>query len=455
MVADKVPARGDGKANGRPTLFDLRSGVRLLGALVSFEAVFLWFLISVNYKSDPAFAWVPIDLTIAFFGLGVLMGLVIVYREGLYLPGLTVVSLMVVFIAWVMLTALWTPSELYAREKLLKLATLSLWSVIATAMIMANRPERVRRFLVLVLVVGTAASLYGIVRYATADRFALSSSFRLENYIAQSRFFGMAAVVAFAAWLQTSPFSKRGVALTAAFVMCCSGLLVASARGPTLAVAAAILLPLVLSLRVAQRRLLVGKALVASIVLSVAMAAMLLQVAEEYSVDLPTLQRFNVWLDDGTMGRSASERAQEWSASWDFWLKQPLFGSGVGSWPIRYFGLDLARYPHNLILEVLVEFGLVGLFLLAAVAVAALRRISVRRLRQDPVLMCVAMLCVVTFLAAATSEDITGNRNVFAMFGLLVMRPYRRTSDLEPHGSLAQPRPDPYHEIPNPARGRV
>ena len=185
--------------------------------------MFIFFLASVNYKADPRFSFVPIDLTVIFFVLGVAMGLAIVWREGIYLPGLTVVSLLTIFIAWVLLTTLWTPSEIYAREKLLKLATLNLWSVIATAMVIANRRERVHRFLALILVFCTAASLDGIVQYATSDRYAFSASYRPENYLGQGRFYAMGALVAFAAWLQTSPFSKRGIALMAAFVTCFGG----------------------------------------------------------------------------------------------------------------------------------------------------------------------------------------------------------------------------------------
>jgi O-antigen ligase len=423
----------------RSILFDLRPGLRLLGALFSFEALFIFFLISVNYKADPRFSWFPIDLTVIFFVLGVTTGLAIIYREGIYPFGLTVVSLLTVFIVWALVTDLWTPSELYAQEKLFKLATLNLWSVIATAMIIANRRERVRRFLLLLLVLGTAASLDGIVQYATTDRFALSSGFRLENYIAQSRFYSMGALVAFTAWLDTSPFSKRGVALMAAFAASCFALLIASARAPMLAMVAAVVLPLALGLRVTERRLLASRALVAGFVLSIAMAAVLLQVAADYSDSLPTFQRFTAWFGDDSMGRSASQRLEAWTGSWDLWLRQPFLGSGAGSWPIRYYGLDVARYPHNLILEVLVEFGVVGLLLLAVVAIVAARHTSVRHLREDPFLMCAAMLCISTFLHAMTSEDITGNRNLFAMFGLLAMRPYRRTAPVGSERRASKP----------------
>jgi O-antigen ligase len=441
--ARRMPQRGQRVSRGlnsQSTLFDLRIGLRVLGALASFEAVFTFFLISVNYKSDPRFSWVPIDPTIIFFVLGVAMGALIIYREGMYLPGLTVVSLLILFIAWVLLTDLWTPSELYAREKLFKLATLNLWSVIATAMIMANRRERVRRFLMLVLVLGTAASLDGIFRYIGVASYdtavepfspdiTLSASFRLENYTALGRFFGMGAVVAFAAWLQTSPFSKRGVALMAAFVICFYGLLISAGRGPTFATVAAMLLPLVLGLRITERRLFASKAFVASFVLFVAMAAVLSQVAASYSESLPTLQRFGILLTKEAGGQG--QRLGFWIEAWHLWLQQPLFGSGVGSWPVLSSGLDVRRYPHNLILEVLVEFGLIGLFLLVAAAVAAVRRASVRRLRSDPLLMCAAMLWMSLLISAMTSSDIIGNRNLFAILGLLVMRPYGRTSHIE------------------------
>jgi O-antigen ligase len=463
--------------NSRSSLLDLRPELRLLGVLGSFEAVFVLFLLSANYKNDPRLSFVPIDLTVIFLVLGVAMGLAIICREGIYLPGLTLVSLLILFIAWVMLSDLWTPSELYAREKLSKMATLNLWCVIATAMIIANRSERVRRLLVLLLVLGTAASVDGLTQYAgvtteyigftPAPPGALSvnegfsSDFRLENNLGHARFYSMGALIAFVAWLYTNSLSKRGVVLMAAFVTCFWGLLITGGRGPTLATVASMLLPLVLSLRFADRRLLASKALVASFALVAVLVVALVQGASEYSGNLRTVHRLTVLFTEEGGGGSAAARWERWTGSWQLWLEQPLFGSGVGSWPVRYFNRDDHGYPHNLIVEVLVEFGLVGLLLLASVAIAAARRASVRRLRENPILMCAAMLCISTFLAAMTSSDITGNRNVFAMFGLLVMRPYSRTAHVhrtsrarEP-GLSEQPNSDLRRGVPNPDGSRI
>jgi O-antigen ligase len=444
--------------NNQSILFDLRPGLRLLGALFSFEAVFILFLASAYYKADPRLLFVPINLSLIFLVLGIAMGLAIVYREGLYLPGLTVVSLFIAFVVWAMITGLWTPSEVYASEKLRELAALDLWCLSAAAMIIANHRERLHRFLLLLVVFATATSVDGIIQYVRSERFALSASFRLENYISHGRFYGMGALVAFAAWLQTSPFSRRGMALMAAFVICWSGLLVAGARGPILGVLASMMLPLALGLRFTSRRLLASKALVTGIVLFVVMAAVLLEVAGGYAENLRAVQRFGNIFRDVEGGGSAAYRLEFWIASWHFWLRQPLFGSGIGSWPVLYWGLDVGRHPHNLILEVLVEFGLIGLLQLATVAVAGARRTSVRRLREDPLLMCAAMLCISAWLSAMTSGDITGNRNVFAMLGLLMMRPYRRTSHIDADSRAlaldrsAQRRSGPPHRIPIPGR---
>jgi O-antigen ligase len=408
----------------RATFLDLRVILRPFGVLFCFEAVFVFFLASVNYKADPRLLFIPIDLTLFFLALGAAMGLMIMFREGVYLPGLTVVSLFFVFVAWAMTTNLWTPSKIYAPRKLLELATLTLWSIIATAMIVANRPERLRRFLLLLLVFATAASVDGIIQYTTTGPFAGSASFRLENYISQGRFYGMGALVAFAAWLQTSPFSKRGMVLMAAFVICWYGLLISGGRSPILGVLASMMLPLALGLRFAGRQLVVSKAAVVSIGLFLLMAIALVQVAADYSENLRAFDRFNVLFSKEQGAHTA--RLEYWRAAWHFWLDHPVFGNGIASFPVRYFGFDVDRHPHNLILEVLVEFGLIGLLLLAGLAVTAVRGTSVRRLREDPVLMCAAMLCISMFLSAMTSSDITGNRNFFALLGLLVMRPYSR-----------------------------
>ncbi|MBD3337344.1 MAG: hypothetical protein GF355_17665 [Candidatus Eisenbacteria bacterium] len=70
---------------------------------------------------------------------------------------------------------------------------------------------------------------------------------------------------------------------------------------------------------------------------------------------------------------------------WDAALHQIAqafpFGLGTGGFAMAVAGADLRLYPHNIILESLVELGLVGFILVAAVVVLAWR--AMRRLQDD------------------------------------------------------------------------
>ena len=444
----------------RPLPIDFAVLWRGAAELLSFEAALLLFLFAGIYKIDPRLAWFPVDLTLFFFVLSLALGAVIVLREGFFLAGFAVVAVAAVFVGWVALTQTWTPGMDYANEKLAKLATLTFWSLVATTTIVASRPERTRRFMLLLLVFGTVATLDALYQYATSPR-AFSSTFRLENYLVQARLFGAAALVALGFWMRAHPLSSRGLALLIAFGVCCLGILITGGRGPTLAVAAATLIPLALGTQFIGKRLFVRKSVVAVGVIVVVSSIVVAELVIPSGGSFRTVQRFNDLFTEIGGGFSASQRLRNWREALLFWFQQPVIGHGNGSWPIIRFGVDTKRYPHNLVLEVLTEYGIVGLVLLGLVILAACHRITAARLRDEPALMCAAMLAVSEFINALTSNDITENRVFFAMLGLLAIPP----APVRPHGcteggsrDIGAPgrrRPDLHEAMPHAGRGRL
>jgi O-antigen ligase len=68
------------------------------------------------------------------------------------------------------------------------------------------------------------------------------------------------------------------------------------------------------------------------------------------------------WLVTTLQERYLSERDVLLEKAYDLWLERPVFGGGLGSFDYYTFGLD--RYPHNLVMEVAQEGGIVAVSLL-------------------------------------------------------------------------------------------
>ncbi len=116
-------------------------------------------------------------------------------------------------------------------------------------------------------------------------------------------------------------------------------------------------------------------------------------------------------------------RWELWKNALELWIRDIahfLFGSGVGGYAAIFPWRDF-RYPHNLFLEVLSEFGIIGLVIFLAHAVLAVKDV-VRHFRksysQPEVLWLGATLTV--FFSAMFSGDINDNRLIwFFLSGLL------------------------------------
>lgn len=60
---------------------------------------------------------------------------------------------------------------------------------------------------------------------------------------------------------------------------------------------------------------------------------------------------------------STIERVLEWEIAINTWQQNLTFGVGLGGYGFNFFGLDGRMYPHNIILELLAEGGLIALIL--------------------------------------------------------------------------------------------
>jgi O-antigen ligase len=132
---------------------------------------------------------------------------------------------------------------------------------------------------------------------------------------------------------------------------------------------------------------------------------------------MQTIRRIETLLTEQSGGGSARIRLAHYHRAWEYWQLSPLVGHGIGSYPTLRLGFDTRDYPHNIILELMVETGLVGLTMFFLLLFSGFK--SYRAVLAKPTSFGIgAFLMTVFFLLFSQfSGDITDNRFLFMSLG--------------------------------------
>jgi O-antigen ligase len=407
---------------------------QVLASLLSFEALLVLYLFAGIYKEDPRFAWIPFDPTALFFALSVLVGGFIILLSPIHKRSLLLVLAMTGLVAWFLFSLLWSGSRVYGPAKVFLLGTLVMWAVIAAAVIVAPDPERTRRLFTVLLLLGLWVGVEVVWIYLEGGGQAGRIYFGEANYLLLGRLCGLATLVALAAWLYGRGGSAGWLCL-ALFVILAFVLVIGGGRGPMLATVVPLLIPVALGIRLTTRKILYSPTQLSVLVLLLVTATGFVVYGEATGYRLATFERFERLLD-GELRASEAARSNLYAEASGVWLQAPLLGHGAGGWTAATGRPDEVRYPHNIVAELLVEGGMVGLLLFVALVATALRGISFERLRCDPQAVCALMLFANGLINALLSMDLPGNRALFLALGLLALLAVRS----EPAAAAPAPR---------------
>jgi O-antigen ligase len=123
-----------------------------------------------------------------------------------------------------------------------------------------------------------------------------------------------------------------------------------------------------------------------------------------------------------TVDTSAGVRVDLFGAALRMFAERPIIGNGTGSFAsfaAGTVGLTDLPYPHNIVLQVGADFGLLGLGLVALLVASAL----FRRIPADPSWVAVRLLFAFLFLESLVSGDFYSDRMLWALLVLLVLAP--------------------------------
>lgn len=395
---------------------------RFAATLFSFEAVFVLFLFAGRFKEDPRFSWVPVDLTLLFLVLSVAAGIWVLYKRRFRfrVQSLQLLGLVGAFLLFCGCTYFWTSSVVYALEKLGYLWVLTFWSFLACALIISRNTQRVKRLFIILMVFSSWVVLEALVATLGSEFTGQQVHALGTLYLGLGRVMGLGAAVFLVYAISQFRNWIAHCILFGLFLIHIAMLLVIGGRGPLIATILSLGVPVYYGLgwNIQQGTIKIRKyvrPIILIIVLASATIALLLPADA-----LTTVIRLQA-LTSGDMGASAGTRVHMYSQALHVWAENPIWGAGIGGWPVLTGWGDQKMYPHNLVLEVLAEYGIVGLILLFVPIVYALYLFLKNRSSPFSVAkMAILALFINTFVNAMLTGDLSDNRVFFAMLGLLL-----------------------------------
>jgi O-antigen ligase len=425
--------QGSGKIKGHSGFRELRRCGR---HILSFESVFVLFLFAGLFKTDVRFSWIPFDLTAFLFGLSVLAASFVVIRKDFRFEAKTVTLafLGVAFVVYADASLIWTSGEVYASTKALYISTLVFWCLCGTSLIIAAEPRRVRRFLIFLSVFSLWVTYECVKTYigGGGEGFvnALVEEDTKSGYLGLGRLVGLGAVTILGYFLFYAKKAVRKALSLLVFFTMCFVLMVLGGRGPLIATASTLLVSSIWgwSAIAIFRGSITKRFVPLGLVVAVLGFGVWYMLISDQATQ--SLARVILVFRDG--GLYSTDRPALFDAAVRFWAESPIIGNGIGSFPIQSDFADMRLYPHNIILEVLSELGIIGLVLLLALFVFVMRGLKIKGLQKDPVKIIVLMLLLNSVVNAMFSGDISDNRVVFVMLALTAFSGREKSYDKLP-----------------------
>lgn len=401
-------------------------GVRTPLAKSIGEWLFALFLFAGYYKADPRLAFIQlhIDITLLFLLLSFLAFLHRRLREPFAkrMPSsFTRVTVLFLLLAASLIGgSLYTPVRGYGLDKMLRFIFLTGWAFFGAALLISDFLA-LRRFSWAIVIISTAMAIDGLLNRPAAGQIGFVTAFG-SNYIALARAsgLGLLAAIAFLWPTERRPLVKLCLWVIAALQLWAA--LSAGARGPVIALIFLFLLFFALSawgflrLRIDRSALRLG-------VLVFFFVALVLVRQDLFST---LLFRSQIALIGGDI--SLATRLSLYQAAIDLWEKSPIWGHGPGQFGVAMAGEYVRLYPHNIILELGAETGIIGVLIFVAMIGTAFTQgfISLRSGNRLAKTVARYLLAINSFalLNAMVSGDINDNRMLFTFVGLIATIPH-------------------------------
>lgn len=385
------------------------------------EVFFVLFMFGGVYKNALSFLPSFIDITIVFMLLSIFIGVrkvlsTKVIDKVLIAPFLLYAGLVFLCI----ISFLYVDKNPYSLEKTLRLIVITGWAYIGPFLLIdySNPKKSLKRVLWAMIFVGVTIGFISIFEYVTnAMPSKTATAFGSENYLPLGRVTAIASLLLMCYYLFEKSTKKTFILtfLTVPFTI--YALFISGGRMPVIAfiTSLAIILALGASARKVKniKTINFNKKIVIYAYIGLWVSPVIIYLVTKSNF----FTRFLALFQEGG-GASASGRITNYYTALDMILESKLMGMGIGGFLSYTGGSGDRGYPHNIILEITAELGVLGLIIfLLIIAVGLLRFFNY--FNKNFYSTSVFALFVFFLINSMVSGDLNDNRFLFFSIALL------------------------------------
>ena len=387
------------------------------------EIAFGLFLIAGIYKGYIR----SIDVFPNFFDLTVFFGLIVgisiifnILKNRIKIPKISSKFFIPYFILIIIMlgSLLYTQAPIYGKDKFLRFVIITTMATFVPLFLFKDR-KSLDRFFYTLIVISSIMAVDSIVNNLGIFRF---HEIFYSNYISLGRINLLVCVMIIFYFMRISENITTKFGWSILFFINIFGAFSEVGRMPIIAFIGTLLFLAIFSLisLLTERSLKAKKTLKTIFCILLIVLLIFIFFHKQFS---SLVMRMALLTQGG--GKSFLVRLDLFKSSFKAFYENPIIGLGIGGFSVYYFGIDQRLYPHNMILEIGSELGILGLtsyFFLLTFCLAYLLTLQKKYTRKEKyyfLLIAILAVFIFMFLNTMISGDINDNRLFFVWFGII------------------------------------
>lgn len=328
-----------------------------------------------------------------------------------------VVGLVFIFTIWIIFTSTYSISEIYSRQKIINYFIGIIYFLIGYVVCIANYKNNIISNLAnFTIKINTVI----ICIYILININYILNSVLLGNRVGNESINPIwIARICCETIMYILTFSKMGKSSYISMCMIFSLAIVTGSKGPIISLIVAFIYYLFKMNNSKIDNTILLKKLIYIIIVSLVLGIIIFNVfgGSEFIKNRFTIESIFI--------NAEGYRVNRYFRTWEMIKDNILIGNGFGSWPVLYSGIDKIDYPHNIILELWSETGIIGLGLFTSIIMYAIKKIKNSSREFNAISSIFIMNLVMAMFSGSIAE---GNRSIYTYLGIIcAMRVFEKS----------------------------